>query len=87
MSREIEIRDWKDGGTKITERPHGEAPLSPARGSDADVISERRAALKFAQKWLWENPGRRTTGLEWPTDYLNDAASMLVDYRRKHQKP
>lgn len=64
---------------------NAERVLAASIGSDADVLSERHAALKFANKWLWENPGRRTVDREWPSDYLNDAVAMMVDYRRKQQ--
>lgn len=41
MSREIEIKDWQDGGTKITERPPGEPPVHISDGL------EGRAATRW----------------------------------------
>jgi hypothetical protein len=63
--------------------PPGGKALASVSGCAAHSVSERLSALRFARKWLWENTARMTTGSEWPSDYLIDAAGMMVDYKKR----
>lgn len=38
----------------------------------------RSRALDSVHKWLWKGADRQTTGSEWPPEYVNDAASMIL---------
>lgn len=39
-------------------------------------------ARKFVSEWLWQEKytGRQTSGMEWGSRYLQDAAKMCADY-------
>ncbi len=71
-----------------TKRPKAKLKAAPRRcapvsGSAADSVSDRRTALKFVHKWLWESRDRRTVDQEWPDQYVNDAVSMILAYQKQ----
>jgi hypothetical protein len=39
-----------------------------------------REQRKFVHEWLWESKTRKTIGMPWSADYVEDAAQMLADY-------